>query len=313
MSVFIAGATGVLGRRVVQRLVEGGHQVIGLSRSEENSDWLKQNGAEPREGDLFNPDQLINLSFGCDVFLHLATSIPNKTRTTVKDWSVNDRIRREGTKSLVETALHHNCKLYVQQSITFIYGDRKGAWVDETAPVPSGQISILQSAVDMEHLVQDAIKQGQLPAVILRFGAFYCYDSVQTQTMFEMLQNGRFPVIGNGTGYWNVIQVDDAANAVIKAVEDYHTSTGHIFNVCDDKPVTYRELADYVSERLVAKKPGRIPSFLAKLFLGSHTVNTLLSSVRCKNDKIKKLLNWHPDYPTYCEGYQAEIDKWLKA
>ena len=83
--------------------------------------------------------------------------------------------------------------------------------------------------------------------------------------------------------------------------------------VCDDEPVTYRVLADYVSERLGAKKPGRIPSFLAKLILGSHTVNALMSSVRCKNDKIKKMLNWHHDYPTYCEGYQAEINKWLKA
>jgi len=153
MKVFIIGATGVLGRRVVKLLTANGHQVVGLSRSRKNADWLSQHGAEPRAGDLFNLEQVCQLSAGCDAFLHLATAIPNKSRSTPTDWAINDRLRRAGTQILVAAALRNHCRLYVQQSITFIYGDTQGAWVDERAPISTHIGGILQSAVDMEQIV----------------------------------------------------------------------------------------------------------------------------------------------------------------
>lgn len=312
MRVFISGATGILGRRVVKLLTESGHQVVGLSRSQANTDWLNQHGAEARQGDLFNQEEICDLCSDCNAVLHLATAIPTKSRTTLADWATNDLIRREGTGVMVEAALRNKCDLYVQQSVTFTYGDRNGDWVDEDTPLPARQASVLQSAVDMEQIVQKAIAEYDLPAVILRFGTFYSYDSAQTQTMFELTRKGFFPLIGNGAVNWNIINVDDAASAVLKTIENYKNGLGQTFNVCDDEPVTYRELLNYVTEMLGARKPIRIPLFLAKLLLGSHIVEVLLASFRCKNHLIKERLNWTPQHPTYREGYQAEIEKWVQ-
>ena len=105
MKIFIAGATGVLGRRVVKQLLANGQPVVGLSRSPKNTDWLTRHGAEARPGDLFNLEQMCALSSDCDAILHLATAIPAQSRPTLADWATNDRIRREGTQSLVEAAL----------------------------------------------------------------------------------------------------------------------------------------------------------------------------------------------------------------
>lgn len=311
MKIFMSGATGVLGRRVIKLLTKSGHQVVGLSRSQVTTDWLKDPGTEARQGNLFNQDELVHISSDCNALLHLATSIPTKSRTTLADWKINDRIRREGTRNMIEAALRNKCDLFITQSVTFVYGDRNGDWVDEKSPIPTQQASIIQSAVDMEQIVREAIAKRDLPAILLRNGSFYCHDSEQTQAMFEMTRMGSYPVMGDGKFYWNNVNVDDAANAMLKAVENYTNGLGHTFNVCDDEPVLYRDLLNFVAETLGAEAPNHIPVSQAESALGSHLVEVLLSSVRCKNQLIKEKLDWTPQYPTYREGYPAEIEKWL--
>jgi nucleoside-diphosphate-sugar epimerase len=312
MRIFISGATGILGRRVVKLLTESGHQVVGLSRSKENADWISVHSAEAKSGNLFDQDELCEISSGCNAFLHLATAIPTRSGANLADWNLNDRIRREGTKNMIEVALYNNCHLFITQSVLYVYGDRKGDWVDENSSIPTHQASIIQSAVDMEQLVRDAMIERDLPAILLRNGSFYCYDSAQTRAMFESTKAGTYPVMGDGEVYWNIINVDDAANAVHKAVENYKNGLGHIFNVCDDEPVLYRDLLNFVAETLGSEKPRHIPVSQAESSLGSHLVEILLASVRCKNQLIKEKLGWAPRYSTYREGYSAEIDKWLR-
>ena len=312
MRVFVAGATGVLGRRTVLRLVAGGHQVVGLSRSHANMEWLKANGAEPRQGDLFNAAQVRELSRDCDAVLHLATAIPDKIRSRAKDWAMNDRIRREGTKNLIEVALANRAKVYIQQSVTFIYGHRNGEWVDEEAPVTAEGAPRLQSTLDMERMAAEAAARG-LPVINLRCGAFYCWDSSQTQTIFRMVKRGLFPVIGDGSACWNLIHVDDAAAAVVKAVENHASNTGQTFNICDDEPVTFRVLVDYVAEVLGARRPRSIPPWLVRLVLGAESVRFFQASVRVQNAKAKERFRWRPEYPTYREGIRAEAEKWLSS
>lgn len=313
MRVFISGATGVLGRRVVERLGQSGHQIVGLSRSQANTEWLSNNGAEPRRGDLFDVDSMRDLSADCEAILHLATAIPTKSRPTRADWATNDRIRREGTRNLIQAALWNTCHLYVQQSVALIYGEQNGDWVEETTPIPEQQAAYVQSAVDMEEIVQEAVDRHNLPAITLRFGSFYSYDSAQTRSMLEMAQKGFFPIVGDGDFYWNPLNVDDAAGAVAAAVENYENGLGQTFNVCDDEPVTFGDLLNYVAETLGARRPFRIPVFLAKLMLGSDTVEVLRSSARCKNQLVKDTLGWTPRYATYRQGYRAEIEKWNNA
>jgi len=310
MKIFMAGATGVLGRRVVEKLIGSGHQPVGLSRSNQNSEWLSRHGAIPREGDLFNPEQLSQLSADCEAALHLATAIPTKARTTAKDWALNDRIRREGTRNLVTAALRNKHRFYLQQSVTFIYGDRGGDWVDETAALPPQQADILQSAVDMEQIVDGATTEG-LPAAILRFGAFYSHDSSQTQAMFQMIQKRFFPIIGDGNVYANLINVEDAAEAVVKAVARPDNCANKTFNVCDDEPVLYETYLNFVAATLGARPPLHIPPWLARLMAGPPVVEVLLASHRCRNERFKAATGWQPQYPTYREGIRAEAEQFL--
>lgn len=311
MRVFIAGATGVLGRRVVKLLIDDGHEVIGLSRSAQNSEALAAQGAEARMGDLFNKEQMRQLTADCEAVLHLATAIPNKARTTAADWALNDKIRIDGSASLIDAVLHNGCKIYLQQSITILYGSRSGEWVDEMIPISSALNPLTQSAGEMEKIVQRAVLQNQLPAIVLRFGTFYSHDSSQTAAMFAGIRAGSFPVIGSGANYWNIIQVDDAAAAVRSALAHYEAGLGQTFNVCDDEPVRYRDLMNFIAQTLQAKKPRSVPPFLARWMVGGPLVEMLLASVRCKNQRVKETLGWKPQYPTYREGYQAEIEKWL--
>jgi nucleoside-diphosphate-sugar epimerase len=226
---------------------------------------------------------------------------------------MNDRIRREGTQNLVEAALRNGCQLYVQQSVTFIYGDRKGDWVDEQADIAPQPGGILQSAIDMEQIVQAAEREWYLPATILRYGSFYSDDAAHTRMMLALIRQGRLPVIGDGAAYANPIHVDDAALAVVKAIDNPANAVAHIFNVCDDEPVTYRQLVSFVSQALGARQPRHWPISLAKLLLGAHTVGVLRASVRCRNERVKETLGWRPQYPNYRAGYAAVVEEWSHA
>ena len=164
----------------------------------------------------------------------------------------------------------------------------------------------------MERFVQDAIAQHDLPAIILRFGSFYSHDSAQTQAMLQMIQKGFFPIVGDGRDYWNIINVEDAAEAVFKAVENHEAGLGQTFNVCDDEPVQYGELVSYIADTLGARRPMRVSRIVAKLMLGSHVFAAVFASARCRNQLVKDRLDWTPLFPTYREGYRAEIVKWLR-
>ncbi len=310
MKVFIAGATGVLGRRVVRRLVAGGHAVAGLSRSQLNADWLAQNGAEPKSGDLFNAAQVAELAAGCEAVLHLATAIPTQTRTRRADWALNDRIRTEGTRALVAAAVSNRCQVYVQQSVTFLYGDHGDEWVDERTPVHAEPGSIVHSALEMEQIVARAAQDQGLPAAVLRCGMFYCHDSVQTRAILDLARRGQFPIIGSGDNYWSQIQVDDAAGAVVSAVENHARAVGHTYNVVDDEPARYRDVAAFIAQTAGARPPLRLPAVVARLFVGAAMVGTLTTSLRVRNQRLHDELGWQPEYPTFREGYRAVFEKW---
>ena len=294
--IFIAGATGILGRRVVPLLLRDGHRVIGLSRSDRNRAQLAAQGAEPRDADLLDQATLVDATRDCDAVLHLATAIPTAARPLASDWQINDRIRREGTRHLIEAALHHRCRLYLQQSIVFVYGDQGGAWVDETNPPATRLPSMLTSAVEMEAIAAGAIARDRLPGVTLRFGMFYAPDSVQTQQMVEAARRGFLPVIGRGESWWNLVHADDAARAVAQAVASPDTATGHTFNICEDEPVRAREFVEHLANLTGGPLPRRIPGFLLRWVLGKDATAVLRASVRCRNQLVRAELGWTPHH-----------------
>jgi nucleoside-diphosphate-sugar epimerase len=297
MRVFIAGATGVLGRQVVRELLARGHQVVGLARAPMNQAVLRSLGAAAAPGDLFDPNRLARAAADADVVMHLATAIPVKPRQSLRDWQENDRIRTQGTACLLEAARRVRARFYLQQSVAFIHGHAGDAWVDENSPLLPHRV--LDSAMTMERLVREA----GLPWTILRGGHFYHPDAAHTRALLEGLRAGRLPVIGMGANFRSMVHVEDMAKACVLAAEQQ--PMGETFLVVDDEPVRLRDLFTYLARELGGPKPNYLPPAVARLLVGSLTVDLVTASLRCRNGKLKRQLAWQPRFPTYCDGFAA--------
>jgi nucleoside-diphosphate-sugar epimerase len=277
MRICVVGATGVLGRHVLPRLQERGHSVRAVVRRAEHLAPLQRQGIEAVRGDILDPRSLEPAVAGCDAALHLATAIP---RGAGGDWSRNDRIRRDGTRNLLAAATSAGVRRYVQQSITFLHGDRGTAIVDETAtlqPRPG-----IQSAADMEAQVQASAFEW----CILRGGAFYGPGTGREESLRAELQAGTLRLPGDGTAYVSLIHVADMAQAVVLAAE---SAPAHgVFNVVDDTPVTYATFYSYLAaqEDMPDPEPG----------------GPVVASLACANVHLRETLPWRPAYPSFRSG-----------
>lgn len=302
MRVFVAGATGVLGKRVVKRLVERGHQVTGLARNRENEQVLASMGAEFVRADIFDRDAMVRCAAGHDAVLHLATSIPKKNRPFRKDWAMNDLLRTKGVENLIHASLANKTKVYIQESIIHLYGDRNGGEVDEQTRLASEVPFSLRSALTMERIIRRAMDEQGLPAIILRFGGFYGSDAHNSRMMIDGVRTGKMPIIGKGNAVWNLIHLDDAASAVVLAVERHEGNTGRVFNIVDDRPVTMKELLYTIAEMTGSKRLRSVSAWLARLAMGKDAMDFLSISVRASNRAARETLGWEAQYPTLRDG-----------
>ncbi len=305
MKVFIAGASGVLGRATIQQLIAHGHQVVGLVRSNEKARLVEALGAQAALGDIFNRAQIRDLVGDAQAVLHLATAIPARASTRPADWLTNDRLRREGTRNLVEACQGREVRAFIQQSIAYVYGDAHGNWLTEKmSPHP---ISPTESAVDAEKIVLQAHHLWGLPAVVLRGATFYSAEAWHTRYFIEQLKRRQMPVLGDGSTWWHYIHVDDMAAAVVRATEQAEQVAGEIFFVADDQPFQAGEFLDTLAERLGAARPLRMPLWLARLLVGSLGVNVMSMSARYQTDHIKQRLGWQPRFANYREGFEEVL------
>ena len=219
-------------------------------------------------------------------------------------------MRTEGTLNLVAASVRNNRKLFIQSSVTFLYGRRHGEWVDESCPPEDDHHEMVKSSIEREKHVLDAMAHQKLPSIILRFGSIYAHDSRSTSSMYDLISKGKFPLIERGNSYWNLVTADDAAGAVVAAVNNRKRNLGKIFNICDDEPVKHKDLVEFLARALGAPKPGSIPFFLAEQAIGEHTVHYLLQSARCINKRAKEELGWSLRYSNYREGHEAIMDLW---
>jgi len=305
VKVFVAGATGVLGWRLVRDLTADGHEVIGLSRSPENAKRIRELGGEPRHGDLFDVDSLVRIATGADVVVRAATAIPEGTRWRAKDWALNDRIRREGTRTLTAATARVRAKLYVQEGIVWIAQPADGSPFDESSPVVPRLW--FGSAGESETIARDAGVRGGFEVATLRYGAFYCADSTQTRFVGERLARRKLPILGKGDAVWSNVHVDDAAGATVAAIE---ARRGGVWHVVDDRPTTTSDFFRTIARLLGAREPRSIPIWLAKLVLGTQTTAFLTASTRTSNAKIRRDLDWRPKYPTHREGLEQVVAAW---
>lgn len=278
MRISIVGATGVLGRHVLPRLLERGHEVKAVVRKHDHAAHLERLGVQACIGDILLRDTLANAMTGCDCVLHLATAIP---KDLVRgDWTMNDRIRREGTRNLLGCAKECGVRRYIQQSIVMLFGDYGQRVVDESAALqPSPYI---QSAFEMEQQVLES----NMEWCILRGGYFYGPLTGTEERWREQARSGQLRIPKNAEALVSLVHVVDMSRAVVMSAEQ--AASSKIYNVVDDHPVTYADLFTFVARQAGAPDPG--------------TNGMEMPSLGCSNTRIKTELGWHPAFPSYRSG-----------
>ena len=300
MNVFVAGATGALGFPTVQALLAAGHRVRGTARGAEKAARLRAVGAEPVTVDLFDGRALAETVAGSEAVLHLATKIPPPSRPWVLSRRFrleNDRLRNEASALLVNAALAAQARVYVQESITFPYADAGEEWIDEEAklqPTP-----LLLSALDAERETQRFTESGGR-GISLRFAGFYGPYVRSTHESVRLARYRLFPIFGTGENFFSSIHVDDAAAAVVAALD----APAGTYNISDDQPGRFREYAEALADAFGFGKPVRLPVAVARLALGP-LAEVLLRSQRVSNRRFKKAAAWAPRHVSIRDGWRA--------
>jgi nucleoside-diphosphate-sugar epimerase len=300
MRVFLSGASGVIGRRVVPLLVRAGHEVTAAARSPAQREVLQQSGARPVSVELFDRRQLTAAVAGNEAVVNLATHLPHSmARMLVPGgWRENDRIRRVGSANLVDAALSVGVDRFIQESFAPIYVDRGDDWIDERAPVRPARYN--RTVLDAEASVR-RFNEGGGAGVALRFAAFYGPDAFQLGEMVRFVRHGWAPLLGPAGSYFSSVSHDDAAAAVVAAL----AVPAGIYNVADDQPLRHREFVDALADAIGARHPRLAPAVLANL--GGSVGRLLARSQRISNRKLRDASGWAPVYPSVREGFPAAV------
>ena len=309
MRVFVAGASGAIGRPLVSNLIGAGHEVIGMTRSDERAERLEEAGAQAVVADVFDEERVRSAMADAapEVLIHQLTSLPDKL--DFRDSSIyepTNRVRSEGTRILIEAARTAGARRMVCQSIAFIYAPQ-GDWVkDENAPlldVPGPFGDAARVVIVMERAVVGA--EG-LDGLVLRYGFFYGPGTYYASdgSSAEDVRRRRQPVVGKGTGTVSFIHVEDAATATVAAVE---RGAPGVYNVVDDEPAPFREWLPLYAEAIGAKKPLRVPVWLAKLVAGKGVALFTTELRGASNAKAKRELGWEPRYPSWRQGFREAL------
>jgi nucleoside-diphosphate-sugar epimerase len=311
MRVFVAGATGVIGRSLLPLLVLDGHEVVGLTRKEERAQLIRELGAEPAIADAFDAAGLRDAVVRArpEVVIHELTDIPRSIdpKHFAAQFDRNNRLRREGTRNLVEAARAAGARRVVAQSVAFMYAHGGGVIHQESDPLaldmtePAGDT--VRALADLEQAVTGA--EG-IEGVVLRYGYFYgpgtSYASDGAQA--KMVKARRFPVVGDGGGVFSFIHVDDAAAATVRAID---AGGAGIYNVVDDEPAPVRDWLPVFADALGAKRPRRVPALLARLVAGPYAAQMMTRSEGASGAKAKAELGLELRYPSWRRGFAEAL------
>lgn len=309
MRVFIAGATGAVGRHLVPRLIDNGHSVAGLTRTPAKAALLRQLGAAPVVADALDQDAVLAAVDAAhpDVIVHELTDLAGVSdlRKFDRSFTNSNRLRTVGTNHLLAAARACGVKRFVAQSYCGWPYARSGGYVkSEDDPLDSNPPREQRRTLDAIRYLEDAVTKAAAPiGVVLRYGGFYGPDTgLFEPAIIEQFRKRRMPVIGGGTAWWSFIHIDDAAAATALAVEQ---GTG-IYNIVDDDPAPVHEWLPAAAAMLGAKPPRQVPAWFARLLAGEHLVVMMTESRAGSNAKAKRELGWQPRHPSWRQGF-AEI------
>jgi nucleoside-diphosphate-sugar epimerase len=303
MRVFVAGGTGVIGRRLVPRLVARGHRVTATTTSAGKLGLLERLGAEGVVMDGLDavsvgeavaaarPDAIVDQMTALSV-AHAGKPNPRKPE---RFFASTNRLRSEGIDHLLAAAEATGVSHVVAQGHASMNGIRTGGWV-KTEEDP---LEVVEGTKAITHLEDVVVRAG---GAVLRYGGFYGPGAHDEQ--IYLVRKRLFPLVGGGTGYVSWAHVDDAANATVLAVE--LKATG-VFNIVDDEPAPVSEWLPYLAECAGAKPPWRVPAWLARLLAGEMVVGMMTEGRGFSNAKAKRELGWELRYPSWRQGFKEEF------
>jgi nucleoside-diphosphate-sugar epimerase len=299
MKIFITGATGVLGRHAVPQLVQSGHQVRGMARTEGNVTLLQSFGAEPVRVDLFDQAALTQAVEGCEAILHLATRIPSTMNLGKRSaWVETDHIRREGTRNVMDAALARQVQTIIYPSICFAYPDGGAEWIDATIDQPVAG-DYYATTFDAEREVQRFADAGRR-SITLRMGFFYGPESSQSQDQLRFARWGIASVGGRPDAYHPFVVIEDAARAIVAALE--HAPAG-IYDIVEDEPPTTTEINAAMAKAVGRRHLRALPDFLTQMMIGHEIMSMMSRSQRVSNRRFKDATGWSPRYSTTGGGW----------
>ena len=308
MRIFVAGATGAMGKRLVPLLVANGHEVVGTTRSALRLRELEALGAKPVVLDVLDAEAVGRIVSEAqpDVVVHQATALSDLGNLRNLDAAFGDtnRLRTEGTDNLLAAATAVGATKFVAQSFAGWPYAKEGSLVkDEEAPLdPSPPANAEQSMAAIRHLEKAVVGAEALAGIVLRYGGFYGPGT----SLFEggehvaAIRKRAFPLVGSSAGMWSFVHIDDAAAATLAAIE---RGGRGIYNVVDDEPAPASAWLPYLAELLGAKPPRHVPEWLGRLVAGEQVVSMMTEARGASNAKAKRELGWTLVHPTWREGF----------
>jgi 2-alkyl-3-oxoalkanoate reductase len=302
MKILVIGGTGLVGSYLLPQLIEKGHEAYALTRDEKKIEKIEKLGAHGILGDIRTPlgfEKVLPKKLDVIVLLAMPSVKPGHRMTK----KIKADLRKETNdffKNSMELAIRYDIPIILPGGTSYRTNENEIA--DETWPIL--RLGLTEIGADTDEMVNRAIETGHPQVIQLIYGKIYGNGSL-FRFMYNMMEKGRSKIIGKGDNCIPNIHASDAASAICKAIEKL--PVGEKFIICDDTPVTQADFTVYMAELMGKKKPGHIPAFILKLVLGNDFYAIISMNCKVSNAKAKKMLNWHPQYPSYKEGLEVTI------
>ena len=303
MRVFLAGATGALGRTLVPQLISAGHQVAGTTRSKGKFNQIRAWGADPVLVDGLDAAAVGEAVAAAEpnAIIHQMTSLSGSSdlRRFDRTFAVTNELRTVGTDNLLAAARAAGVRRFVAQSFTGWPNERTGGPIKtEDDPLDPNPPKWQRRSLAAIEYVERSVLAAPLDGIVLRYGMFYGPGA--SDELIALVRKRRMPIVGDGGGIWSMIHIDDAASATVAAL-----SAGQgVYNIVDDEPATSAVVLTTLAEIVEAKRPRHLPVWLARLAAGEVGVSYLTNIRGSSNAKAKRELDWQPHWATWREGFR---------
>jgi 2-alkyl-3-oxoalkanoate reductase len=308
MHVFVAGGTGAIGSRLIPHLVAAGHRVTATTNTAEKAEKLRRLGAQPVMVNGLDPGAMTEAVTAAEpaAIVHQMTALAGKADLRHFDrwFALTNELRTKGTDILLSAAREAGVERFVAQSYTGWSNPRTGGPVAiETDGLDPYPLKEQQASLAAIRYLEDTVPASTPVGIVLRYGNFYGPGA--SDSLVDLIRKRRLPIVGDGTGVWSWIHLDDAALATVAALE---RGDSGVYNIADDDPAQVSDWLPYLADAVGAKAPMRIPVWLARPMAGSVVVRWMTEARGASNEKAKRAFGWQPRWRSWRQGFREGLE-----